>query len=211
MSSRSILSVQVRVEQSDLQQPPCGWASRAGSPDRGRCWLGRVRRQPHRQRPQPATPGCRAGSTHRGAWQLNNCYHAEISDASPLPTKPSPPSFPVPEAASRSATHPGPCGLSSATDYAKHLVTLLFGTIDIGGCALFSGHVENSDHHPGKPASPRSRNGQSGSTTVSSSNPGYPRGMDCNLVQALVSQLPSRTPSMMASTNSASQVSLARR
>jgi hypothetical protein len=43
---------------------------------------------------------------------------------------------------------PGPCGLSPATDYAKHLVTLLFGITDIGGCALFSGHVENSDHYP---------------------------------------------------------------
>jgi hypothetical protein len=43
---------------------------------------------------------------------------------------------------------PGPCGLSPATDYAKHLVTWLFGISDIGGCALFSGHVENSDHYP---------------------------------------------------------------
>ena len=43
---------------------------------------------------------------------------------------------------------PGPCGLSPATDYAKHLVTELFGITDIGTCALFSGHVENSDHYP---------------------------------------------------------------
>jgi hypothetical protein len=43
---------------------------------------------------------------------------------------------------------PGPCGLSPATDYAKHLVTWLFGIADIGGCALFSGHVRDSDHYP---------------------------------------------------------------
>jgi hypothetical protein len=47
---------------------------------------------------------------------------------------------------------PGPCGLSAATDYAKHLVTAFFGISDIGGCAV-SGHIANSDHHPEKPAS----------------------------------------------------------
>jgi len=31
--------------------------------------------------PNPPTPGCPAGSTDRGAWQLNNCYHPEVSDA----------------------------------------------------------------------------------------------------------------------------------
>jgi hypothetical protein len=47
---------------------------------------------------------------------------------------------------------PGPCGLSPATDYTRRLVTELFGIADIGGCAV-SGHIENSDHHPEKPAS----------------------------------------------------------
>jgi len=31
--------------------------------------------------PNPPTPGCPAGSTDRGAWQLNNCYHPEVADA----------------------------------------------------------------------------------------------------------------------------------
>jgi hypothetical protein len=43
---------------------------------------------------------------------------------------------------------PGPCGPSPATHYIKHLITELFGITDIGGCALFSGHVVNSDHYP---------------------------------------------------------------
>ncbi len=135
--------------------------------------------------PNPPTPGCPAGSTDRGAWQLNNCYHPEVADAcaddlacaaretyrisaagsdwrewttytsgayhtqlaaadqalAALAADSSdggiPPGFGT----------PGPCGLSPAADYAKHLVTELFGITDIGGCA-FSGHVENSDHYP---------------------------------------------------------------
>jgi len=43
---------------------------------------------------------------------------------------------------------PGPCGLAPAADYAKHLVTALFGITDIGGCALFAGHIADSDHYP---------------------------------------------------------------
>jgi Lysozyme like domain len=31
--------------------------------------------------PNPPTPGCPTGSTDRGAWQLNNCYHPEVSGA----------------------------------------------------------------------------------------------------------------------------------
>jgi Lysozyme like domain len=135
--------------------------------------------------PNPPTPGCPAGSTDRGAWQLNNCYHPEVSDAcaddlacaavetyrissggsdwrewttytsgaylaqlaaadqalailaAPSAAGGVPPGYGT----------PGPCGLSPTTDYAKRLVTLLFGITDIGGCAV-SGHVENSDHHP---------------------------------------------------------------
>jgi hypothetical protein len=135
--------------------------------------------------PNPPTPGCPAGSVDRGAWQLNNCHHPEVSDAcadnlacaaaaayrisagganwsewttytsgayqaqlaaadqalatlaAPSANGGIPPGYGT----------PGPCGLSPATDYAKHLVTLLFGATDIGGCAL-SGHIENSDHYP---------------------------------------------------------------
>jgi hypothetical protein len=44
---------------------------------------------------------------------------------------------------------PGPCGLSPATDYAKHLVTEVFGVTDIGGCdPTGRGHIEGSDHYP---------------------------------------------------------------
>jgi hypothetical protein len=131
------------------------------------------------------TPGCPNGSTDRGAWQLNNCYHPEVADTcaddlacaahqtyrisaagsdwrewttytsgayqAQLPAADQ-------ALAARAAPvgdggiplgygTPGPCGLSPATDYAKHLVTWLFGITDIGGCAVF-GHIENSDHHP---------------------------------------------------------------
>jgi hypothetical protein len=141
---------------------------------------------PTARNPNPPTPGCPAGSTDRGAWQLNNCYHPEVADAcadqlacaaeatyrisaagsdwhqwttfissayraqlgaadqalatlaAPSAAGGVPPGYGT----------PGPCGLSPATDYTKHLVTELFGITDIGGCALFSGHVENSDHYP---------------------------------------------------------------
>jgi hypothetical protein len=135
--------------------------------------------------PNPPTPGCPAGSTDQGAWQLNTCYHPEVPDAcaddlacaaretyrisaagsewrewttftsgayqaqlgaadqavaalAPSADGGVPPGYGT----------PGPCGLSPATDYTKHLVTALFGITDIGGCALSSGHVENSDHYP---------------------------------------------------------------
>jgi Lysozyme like domain len=136
--------------------------------------------------PNPPTPGCPAGSTDRGAWQLNNCYHSEVADVcaddlvcaaresyrisaagsdwSAWTTYTSG-AYQAQLAAADQALAtltagdadggvppgygtPGPCGLSPATDYAKHLVTALFGISDIGGCALFSGHVENSDHYP---------------------------------------------------------------
>ncbi len=134
----------------------------------------------------PPTPGCPHGSTDRGAWQLNNCYHSEVPDAcaddltcaaretyrisagggdwrewttytsgayraqlaaadqaiaalsAPGAAGTIPPGYGT----------PGPCGLSPAADYAKHLITELFAITDIGTCALFSGHVENSDHYP---------------------------------------------------------------
>ncbi len=136
--------------------------------------------------PNPPSPGCPAGSTDRGAWQLNTCYHPEVADvcaddlacaaretyrisaggsdwsawttytsgaylaqlaaadhaiatlAAPSADGGIPPGYGT----------PGPCGLSPATDYTKHLVTELFAITNIGGCALFSGHVENSDHYP---------------------------------------------------------------
>ncbi len=140
---------------------------------------------PTARNPNPPTPGCPHGSTDRGAWQLNNCYHPEVPDAcaddlacaaqatyrisaagkhwgewttytsgayraqlaaadqaittlaAPSVDGAIPPGFGT----------PGPCGLSPATDYAKHLITWLFGIRDIGGCAV-SGHIESSDHHP---------------------------------------------------------------
>jgi len=140
----------------------------------------------------PPTPGCPHGSTDRGAWQLNNCYHPEVSDAcaddlacaavttyrisaggsdwSEWTTYTSGAyqarlaaadqalaaadqalgTFVVPIADGSVPPGngtPGPCGLSPAADYAKHLVTVLFRITDIGGCAL-SGHIENSDHRP---------------------------------------------------------------
>jgi len=136
--------------------------------------------------PNPPTPGCPAGSTDRGAWQLNNCYHPEVSDACAddlacaaaatyrisaagsdwreWTTYTSGAYYARLAAADQALVAlaapgaaggvlpgygtPGPCGLSPATDYAKHLVTELFGITDIGGCALFAGHVESSDHYP---------------------------------------------------------------
>ncbi len=141
---------------------------------------------PAARNPNPPTPGCPAGSTDRGAWQLNTCYHPEVADAcaddlacaalqtyrisaagsdwtawttftsgayqaelgaadqalaalaAPSADGGIPPGYGT----------PGPCGLSPATGYTRRLVTELFGVTDIGGCALFSGHVENSDHYP---------------------------------------------------------------
>jgi hypothetical protein len=134
----------------------------------------------------PPTPGCPQGSTDRGAWQLNSCYHPEVSDACAddlacaavetyrislggsdwrqWSTYTSGAYLARLAAADQALAAlaaisadggvplgygtPGPCGLSPAADYAKHLVTLLFGITNIGACALFSGHVENSDHYP---------------------------------------------------------------
>jgi Lysozyme like domain len=134
----------------------------------------------------PPTPGCPTGSVDRGAWQLNTCYHPEVSDACADDlacaaretyrisaggsdwtawTTYTSGAYQAQLAAADQVLAtiaagdagggvppgygtPGPCGLSPATDYAKHLVTALFGITDIRGCALFSGHVENSDHYP---------------------------------------------------------------
>ncbi len=161
---------------------------------------------PTARNPNPSTPGCPTGSTDRGAWQLNNCYHPEVSDtcANDLAcaaretyrisvgagdwsewTTYTSGAYRARLAAADQAlatlaasgaigTVPagdgtlGPCGLSPATDYAKHLVTELFGITDIGGCALFSGHVENSDHYPEKPASSRLLKGPMASTNSAS-------------------------------------------
>ncbi len=135
--------------------------------------------------PNPPTPACPAGSVDRGGWQLNNCYHPEVSDACADDlacaaeatyrisaagsdwtawTTYTSGAYQAQLAAADQALAtlaagdagggvppgygtPGPCGLSPATDYAKHLVTWLFGISDIGGCAV-SGHINNSDHHP---------------------------------------------------------------
>ena len=134
--------------------------------------------------PNPPTPGCPAGSTDRGAWQLNDCYHPEVADACAddlacaaretyrisaggsdwreWTTYTSGAYRAQLAAAGQAITTfavragggvppgygtPGPCGLSPATDYAKHLVTWLFGITNIGSCAVL-GHIHNSDHHP---------------------------------------------------------------
>lgn len=140
---------------------------------------------PTARNPNPPTPGCPIGSTDRGAWQLNNCYHAEVPDTcadqltcaaaetyriSTAGTDWTPwTTFTngtwqaqLPAADHAVATlvagstvsdippgygTPGPCGLSPAADYTKHLVVELFGITDIGDCAR-SGHVEGSDHYP---------------------------------------------------------------
>jgi len=36
---------------------------------------------PTARNPNPPTPGCPGGSLDRGGWQLNTCYHTEVSDA----------------------------------------------------------------------------------------------------------------------------------
>jgi hypothetical protein len=135
--------------------------------------------------PNPPTAGCPTGSLDRGAWQLNTCYHPEVSDACADDlacaaretyristggsdwtawTTYTSGAYRTQLAAADQALAllaatsgdggiprgygtPGPCGLSPAADYTKHLVTELFGITDIGGCA-FSGHIENSDHYP---------------------------------------------------------------
>lgn len=135
---------------------------------------------PHARHRNPPTPGCPGGSIDRGGWQLNSCYHPEVSDAcaddlpcaaraayrisargtnwrpwttyktgawrSELATADRAIAA-LAEGAPSGYGTPGPCGLSPATDYAKHLVTELFGVTDIGGCAL-GGHIEGSDHYP---------------------------------------------------------------
>ena len=135
--------------------------------------------------PNPPTPGCPDGSTDRGAWQLNNCYHPEVPDACADNLMcAARETYRISAAGSdwhewttytSGAYHaqlgaadqalaalaagdagggvppgygtPGPCGLSPAADYAKHLITELFGITNIGGCA-YAGHIEDSDHHP---------------------------------------------------------------
>jgi hypothetical protein len=134
----------------------------------------------------PPTPGCPAGSTDRGAWQLNTCYHPEVGDACADDLScAAAETYRISEGGSNwsewttytsgayraqlgaadqalaAVAAPsggggvppgygtaGPCGLSPATDSTRRLVTELFGITDIGGCALFSGHVTNSDHYP---------------------------------------------------------------
>ena len=148
--------------------------------------LAESRGDPHARRRNPPTPGCPAGSTDWGGWQLNSCYHPEVSDAcaddlacaaaqayrisvggrdwtawtsyasgayqAQLPAA----DQAIAALAAPSADGgvppgygtPGPCGLSPATDYARHLVTELFAISDVGGCASFTGHVKHSDHYP---------------------------------------------------------------
>ena len=141
---------------------------------------------PTAKRRNPPTPGCPTGSLDRGGWQLNDCYHAEVTDAcayhlvcaaretyrisaggadwTPWTTFTSGAwraqlAAAVGAIATLDAAStvggipsgygtPGPCGLAPAADYTRHLVTELFGITDIGTCALFTGHIPNSDHYP---------------------------------------------------------------
>ena len=122
----------------------------------------------------PPTPGCPGGSTDRGGWQLNDCYHAEIPDAcayelgcaatatyrisaagtdwAPWTTYTSGAylgELAAADQAIATLATPGGCALSPAADAARQLVTERFGLTDIGGCDPdFHGHIHGSDHYP---------------------------------------------------------------
>jgi hypothetical protein len=128
---------------------------------------------PNASHHNPPTPGCPAGSTDRGAWQLNDCYHPEVSDACAFElacaaraafrisgggdwrawTTYTSGAYQAELAAADRAIaaldDPGGCGLSAAADQARLLVVERFGITDVGGCdADLAGHVRNSDHYP---------------------------------------------------------------
>jgi Lysozyme like domain len=122
----------------------------------------------------PPTPGCPAGSVDRGGWQLNSCYHPEVSDGcaddlgcaahaayrisqagsdwTPWTTYTSGAYLAQLAAADRAIAallDPGGCGLSPAAEAARRLVVERFGITDIQGCDPdFRGHIQGSDHYP---------------------------------------------------------------
>jgi hypothetical protein len=121
-----------------------------------------------------STPGCPGGSIDRGGWQLNDCYHAEVSDAcaddlgcaahaayrisqagsdwTAWTTYTSGAYLAQLAAADRAIAalrDPGGCGLSPAAEATRRLVVERFGITDIQGCDPdFRGHIQGSDHYP---------------------------------------------------------------
>jgi Lysozyme like domain len=122
----------------------------------------------------PPTPGCPDGSIDRGGWQLNSCYHPEVSDTcADVLACAARAAYQISQAGSdwtpwttytsgaylaqlAAADHaiaalrdPGGCGLSPAADAARRLVLEQFGITDIQGCDPdFRGHIQGSDHYP---------------------------------------------------------------
>jgi Lysozyme like domain len=122
----------------------------------------------------PPTPGCPGGSVDRGGWQLNSCYHPEVSDAcaddlgcaahaayrisrvgsdwTPWTTYTSGAylaQLPAADRAIAALPDPGGCRLSPAADAARRMVVERFGITDIQGCDPdFRGHIQGSDHYP---------------------------------------------------------------
>jgi hypothetical protein len=129
---------------------------------------------PRARHRNPPTPGCPGGSTDRGGWQLNDCYHPEVSDACafdlacagqaayrisgaggdwrPWTTFVSGAylgELAAADHAIATPATPGGCGLSPAAEAARLLVTERFGITDIEGCDPdFHGHIDGSDHYP---------------------------------------------------------------
>jgi hypothetical protein len=129
---------------------------------------------PRARRRNPPTPGCPGGSIDRGGWQLNSCYHPEVSDAcadelgcaahaayrisqagsdwTAWTTYTSGAYLAQLVAADRAIAallDPGGCGLSPAAEATRRLVIQRFGITDIQGCDPdFRGHIQDSDHYP---------------------------------------------------------------
>jgi hypothetical protein len=129
---------------------------------------------PHARNDNPPTPGCPGGSTDRGGWQLNSCYHPEVTDAcaddlgcaawetyrisggggdwrawTTYTSGAYLAQLADADRAIATLQAPGGCGLSPAADQARLLVIQRFGITDIQGCDPdFHGHVPGSDHYP---------------------------------------------------------------
>jgi len=129
---------------------------------------------PHARHRNPPTPGCPGGSTDRGGWQLNDCYHPEVTDAcaddlacaavetyrisaggsdwrawTTYTSGAYQARLAAADRAIAALQAPGGCGLSPAANAARLLVIERFGITDIQGCDPdFRGHIEGSDHYP---------------------------------------------------------------
>jgi len=114
---------------------------------------------PHARHRNPPTPGCPGGSTDRGGWQLNDCYHPEVTDAcaddlacaavetyrisaggsdwrawTTYTSGAYQARLAAADRAIAALQAPGGCGLSPAANAARLLVIERFGITDIGGC-----------------------------------------------------------------------------